>query len=227
MSLSSSVAINSQVISDAGQDVYQTISRAAVVSMVLAILGLSTFLALPMIVLPLAGLIFGLVGLSAIRRYPQELLGRPMALVGASLSGITLLAGSLYHSYVYATEVPEGYTRINFFSLAADKNQPDVPTAAAVDCNGQQIFIKGYVHPSSMASAMEQKFVIVPDLGTCCFGGQPPLTHMIEVHLTGDQYAYRNLRKKSLAGKFSVNPELKPVNGLTGVYYELQADLIK
>lgn len=227
MSLSSSVAINSQVISDAGQDVYQTISRAAVVSLVLAILGLSTFLALPMIVLPLAGLIFGLVGLSAIRRYPQELLGRPMALVGASLSGITLLAGSLYHSYVYATEVPEGYTRINFFSLAADKNQPDVPTAAAVDCNGQQIFIKGYVHPSSMASAMEQKFIIVPDLGTCCFGGQPPLTHMIEVHLTGDQYAYRNLRKKSLAGKFSVNPELKPVNGLTGVYYELQADLIK
>jgi hypothetical protein len=226
MSLSS-VASNSEVILDSGQDVYQTISRAAVVSLTLAVLGLSSFMAVPLIVLPIAGLVFGLVGLSAIRRYPQELLGRPIAILGACLSGVTLLAGSLYHSYVYATEVPEGYTRVSFFSLAADKNQPDQPTAAAVSCHGQQIFIKGYVHPSSMASAMEQKFIIVPDLGTCCFGGQPPLTHMIEVHLTGDQYAYRNLRKKSLAGKFSVNPQLKPVNGLTGVYYELQADLIK
>jgi hypothetical protein len=50
---------------------------------------------------------------------------------------------------------------------------------------------------------------------------------MIEVNLNGDQYAHRNLRKKGLAGTFSVNSYLKPIEGLTGVYYQLQADVLK
>jgi hypothetical protein len=78
-----------------------------------------------------------------------------------------------------------------------------------------------------MSSYEAKKFVIVPDLGTCCFGGQPPLTHMIEVTLTGDQYAHKDFRKKRLAGTFSVNPYLKPVDGLQGVYYQLRADILK
>lgn len=109
----------------------------------------------------------------------------------------------------------------------ADKGQPDVPTNDALQWNGQQTFIKGYVHPSSMSSPEAKKFVIVPDLGTCCFGGQPPLTHMIEVTLTGDQYAHKDYYKKRLAGKFTVNNYLKPIDGLQGVYYQLQADILK
>ncbi|MBX3423526.1 MAG: DUF3299 domain-containing protein [Pirellulaceae bacterium] len=227
MNVSQSIAAGSGSFSGSGAEVYRSLSRAAVASAALAVLGLAAFVAVQMLLLPILGLICGLLGLKAIRRYPEELTGRPAALLGIGLSLTTLVGAISYHAYVYATEVPEGYTRIQFGELASTKGQPDVPTAEALKWNGQRVFVKGYVHPSSMASASAKKFILVPDLGTCCFGGQPPLTHMIEVNLTGDQYAHRNFRKKGLAGTFSVTPYLKPIEGLTGVYYQLQADVLR
>lgn len=212
---------------EAEADVYQTTSRAAIASLVLAVLGFSAFMLEWLAVIPLIGIFAGVVGLLSIKKYPNELLGRPLALAGIALSTILLIAAPAYHGYVYATEVPEGYSRVSFYSLMADKGQPDIPTHDSLQWNGQQIFIKGYVHPSSMSAYEAKKFVIVPDLGTCCFGGQPPLTHMIEVTLSGDQYATKDFRKKRLAGKFSVNQYLKPIDGLQGVYYQLRADVLK
>jgi hypothetical protein len=206
---------------------FQVYSRAAITSVVLALLGLSGYLIAAMLVTPLLGLIFGWIGLRTITKYPDELLGRPIAIAGICLSGLIFVSGVAYHIYDYATEVPEGYQRVSFYSFMAGKGQPDTPTADAIKCNGMDVFIKGYVHPSSISSGQAKKFVIVPDLGTCCFGGQPPLTHMIEVSLAGDQYAHKDWRKKKLAGKFSVNPSPKPIEELQGVYYQLRADYLK
>jgi hypothetical protein len=50
---------------------------------------------------------------------------------------------------------------------------------------------------------------------------------MIEVKLTGDEFASKSLRKHSLAGTLLVRPYKKPVDGLDGVYYELEADHFK
>ncbi|MFO0942720.1 MAG: DUF4190 domain-containing protein [Pirellulales bacterium] len=208
-------------------DVYRTTSRAAIVSLTMAILGLSAFMMEWLAIIPLIGLFIGVVALNSIKKYPDELLGRPYALAGVVMCAILIIAAPAYHIYEYATEVPEGYTRVSFFSLMANKGQQDVPTPDSLQWNGQQVFIKGYVHPSSMSSIQAKKFVLVPDLGTCCFGGQPPLTHMIEVSLTGDEYARKDMRKKRLAGKFTVNSYLKPIDGLQGVYYQLRADILK
>jgi len=215
------------VLSDSVSEVYRSMSRNAVGSVVLGLLGLFSFMVIHLLLLPLLGIVAGLFGLRSIKRYPDEFSGWRLAVTGIALSGATLVAAPAYHAYIYLTEVPEGYERIPFSDLMSAKGQPDVPTNAAMQLHGQPVFVKGYVHPSSMDTSMSKKFVIVPDLGTCCFGGQPPLTHMIEVTLTGDQYAHRNFRKKSLAGTFSVNPYLKPIEGLTGVYYQLQADILK
>ena len=223
----SAVVFGSNLVESSDADVFRTTSRAAVVSIALALLGLSAFLVAWLAILPLFGLVSGLIALSAIKKFPEELLGRPLAVTGIALSTVLLVLAPAYHGYIYATEVPEGYTRVSFYSLMADKGQPDVPTSESLKWNGQQVFIKGYVHPSSMSSYEAKKFVIVPDLGTCCFGGQPPLTHMIEVSLTGDQYAHKDYRKKRLAGKFTVNPQLKPIDELQGVYYQLRADILK
>ncbi len=214
-------------LNDSLSDVYRSVSRAAIVSLVLGIFGLLSFAAVSLIALPIVGLLSGWLGLRAIKRYPAEFSGRIFARIGLVLSVLTLVAAPAYHAYIYATEVPEGYTRVSFYDLMSAKNAPDVPTPQALGWNGKPIFIKGYVHPTSMDTAVAKKFVLVPDLGTCCFGGQPPLTHMIEVHLSKDQYAHRNLRKKRLAGTFSVNTYLKPIEGLNGVYYQLQADILK
>lgn len=213
--------------SDPGLEVYQSISQSAVASFVLAILGLTGFIFVPMLALPIAGLVFAWLSFSAFRKFPGEYLGRPMAYAGVALCGVTLVVAPIWHTYVYLTEVPDGYTRVDFGAFLSDPGKPDIPTQAAIDLNGEQIFIKGYIHPTSMDSLHAKRFVIVPDLGTCCFGNQPPLTHMIEVSLTGDQYATKSYRRQRLAGTLRVNPSLKPIEGLTGVFYQLKADVLK
>lgn len=208
-------------------DVYRSVSRAAVVSVILSVFGLLSFTSYLLLGFSILGLIVAIVSFSGFRKYPDELLGKPFAYAGALLAGFALIAAPAWHLYVYATEVPEGYTRVEFATLKSGKNEPDMPGEEALQLDGEQVFIKGYIHPTSMDTMMAKRFVLVPDLGTCCFGGQPPLTHMIEVTLSGDQYATKSYRQQRLAGELNVNPNLKPVNGLTGVYYQLRADVLK
>ncbi len=211
-------------VSSADDLVYQSVSRAAVGSLVLAVLGLLSFLLVGLVLLPAVGLLMGISALISIRKYPDELLGKPMAKAGLALSLLTVIAAPAYHAYIYATEVPPGYERIAFATLTSPKNAPDVPPAQALELDGKKIFVKGYIHPTSMDAPRAKKFVLVPDLGTCCFGGQPPLTHMIEVTLSGEDYARKSLRSQKLSGTLRVNRQLKPIEGLQGVYYTLQVD---
>ncbi len=206
--------------------IYQSVSRSAVAALVLAVLGLLSIIFVWLIILPIVACAMAAVAIVSIRKYPNELLGKPMATSGLVLGLLTLIVAPAYHTYVYMTEVPPGYERIAFATLMSPTGAADVPPAAAMELDGMQVFVKGYIHPTSMDSPLAKKFVLVPDLGTCCFGGQPPLTHMIEVTLTGDQMAHKGLRKQKLAGTLRVNRALKPVDGLEGVYYTLMADYI-
>ena len=210
---------------DAG--VYQSISRAAIASAVFGVLGLSAFSIWPLVALPLLGVVLALVAFRGFQKFPEELLGKPLAVAGLVLCGLTCVLAPAYHRYVYMTEVPDGYTRVDFESLKSKLGEPDVPPSDVLALDGKQVFIKGYIHPTSMDTMLAKRFVLVPDLGTCCFGGQPPLTHMIEVSLTGDQHAQKSYRRQRLAGTLHVNPYMKPVDGLTGVFYQLQADILK
>ncbi|MCA9125938.1 MAG: DUF4190 domain-containing protein [Planctomycetales bacterium] len=225
--LDSTLAMPADSALSSDVEVYRSVSRSAITSLVLGVLGLGSFSLAFLVILPIAGLVFAIVAFSNFRRYPDELLGRQFAVAGAALCGFLCLAAPAYHYYIYMTEVPDGYSRADFAVLMSPKGRPDVPTDAAMELNGEPIFIKGYIHPTSMDTLRSKRFVLVPDLGTCCFGGQPPITHMIEVNIVGDQYATKNYRKQRLAGTFRVNPGKKPVAGLDGVYYQLRADLIK
>ena len=208
-------------------EVYQSVSRAAVASLALAILGLLAFSFSVLIVLPLLGALFAYLAIKSIRKFPDELQGKSIALCGGALSLFSIFFAPAYHTFVYMTEVPDGYTRLDFGLLKSDSKAEDVPPPEALQFDGEQIFIKGYIHPTSMDNVMSKKFVLVPDLGTCCFGSQPPLTHMIEVSLSGDQYARKSFRKQRLAGTLRINRNLKPIEGLTGVFYQLKADILK
>ncbi len=137
---------------DAGTEVYQSVSHAAVASLVLGVLGLTAFPFSPMIALPVVGIIFAVIAYNAFKRFPEEYLGRPLALVGSLLCGVTLVVAPAWHTYVYLTEVPEGYTRLSFSDLLSEPNKAVAPTQIALDMNGEQVFIKGYIHPNSMDS---------------------------------------------------------------------------
>jgi len=180
-----------------------------------------------LLLLPLLGMVFAIIGLRNLRRFTGELTGRPIAIAGLLLSGLTLAVAPALHVYTYVTEVPEGYQRVFFSQLKSPYVDADIPPESAMELNGKQVFLKGYIHPTSIASSSARRFVLVPDLGTCCFGGQPKLTHMIEVTLNGDAFARYGMRQVKLAGTLLVDNQLKPMADLQGVYYQLKADVYR
>ena len=104
-------------------------------------------------------------------------------------------------------------------------NLPRLPE----ELDGKRIFIKGYVHPSVASMGRIKKFILVPDMGTCCFGGQPKrLTDMIEVTLIHSKGIRYSTRKRKLGGIFHIHYNLHQVTGgLQGGFYELTADYVK
>jgi hypothetical protein len=206
---------------------YRAVSRAAVACFVLSLLSVAALLTPLALVLPALGVVMGLVGLANIRRYPAELTGRVLALIGTFLSALALAGGSGLHALVYATEVPEGCVRISFDDLQPSLKAPQLPVPPqAIELNGKRVFVKGYLYPDGQQWGIK-RFVLVPDMGTCCFGGQPKLTDMIEVTLRDPLRVEFARRKRKLAGVLTVDTRLKPVSGLTGVYYQLDADYVR
>ena len=174
--------------SDAVEFPYRALSRSAIASLIFTLLALPGLVPTfePMLLLSLLGIASAGVALRAIRRYPNEYSGTPLATFGLVACLVILVGGSAMHTYIYLTEVPEGYDRVQFYKLQQDQDRPDGPTELAVEIDGKPVFIKGYIHPSS-GGGMLRQFILVPDLGTCCFGGQPRSSDMIEVTLLGGQ----------------------------------------
>jgi hypothetical protein len=208
---------------------YRAISRGAIASLVFAVLSLiglvPTFES--MLVLTLIGIIAAVTALRTIRRYPEEYSGQMLARIGLAANAMILIGGVTLHTYIYLTEVPEGYERVPFYSLQTVEPAPDVPTPMASEIDGKKVFIKGYVHPASGGGRLRQ-FILVPDLGTCCFGGQPRSSDMIEVTLIGGQTVSSTMRRRKLAGTFSLNriPQRRSDFDNT-IYYRLRADQVK
>lgn len=206
---------------------YRTVSRAAIMSLVLGLFALLGLIFPSLLVLAAAGIALALVGLRSIKRYPEEYSGAPVALLGLTLCVALLLGGSGLHAYEYATECPPGAERISFYDLNPEnRNAPPVPPAGAIALDGKKVFIKGYVYPDGQSTNIKQ-FVMIPDLGTCCFGGQPKLTDMVLVTLRDPVRTVYNQRKRKLTGILKVEPALKPVDGVTGVYYQLDVETIQ
>ena len=209
---------------------YRTISRAAIVSVFFAIVSavglIPTFEA--MLALSVMAIVAALVGLRSVKKYPDEYSGRALALFGLIAALLILIGGVSMHSYLYLTEVPDGYDRVPFYQLQNPQSETlDRPTELAVEMNGKPVFIKGYIHPSS-GGGMLRQFVLVPDLGTCCFGGQPKSSDMIQVTLMGGQTIKASLKRRKLAGKFLVTTVPQDVTDFDeNVFYQMRADQIK
>ncbi len=207
---------------------YRAMSSTAIASIVFAIFALLFGIFFwPALGLALVGVAVGLVGFRQIRRFPEEFDGKQVAITGILLNAAILLAGAGMHTYIYLTEVPEGYTRVHFYELQQDAEGPDHPTEKALEINGQSIFLKGYIHPSS-GSGLLKRFILVPDLGTCCFGGQPKSSDMIEVTLGGGETTKAGLTKKKLAGTFVLNQAPQRITDFDNqVFYRMKVDQVR
>ncbi len=204
---------------------YRAIAKSAVVSMALGVLSLLAFLDPYLAIVPALGIMLGLIAKRQIKARPTELTGTSLANVGIVLSALLMASGLGLQTFIYYTEVPEGYQRISYEPLQPPRNNPNlIPPPSAVALNGKKVFIKGYVYPTRQLDGIKQ-FVLCRDNGDCCFGGEPKLTDKILVKLKDPLELTYSQRMFKLAGEFHVVPS---DSGIVGeVLYQLEADYLQ
>lgn len=214
---------------DFAENDFRSVSKAAVFSLLTGVLGISSFLFSPFFLLNLVAIVTGAIGLINILRYPNDLLGRKAAIVGLVLGGVCLVGSFAYHDYVYRTEVPEGYSRLTWRELQPkDANAPsNAISKRALERTGENVFIRGYVYPSKGKKQGLKRLILVNSQGTCCFGGQPKLTHMMQVDINTESSVNYSLFSVALAGKFIVEDSLRAASDVGAVAYRLEADYVK
>jgi hypothetical protein len=175
--------------------------------------------------------IFCLWSLAKIRREPEVYTGAPIAIVGLIGSLLFLVSGVSYGSYVYATEVPDGYERISFNSMKPDELEERggvavPPEIAAMD--GKKVFIKGYIRPDSVTQRIGIKeFLLVRDNNQCCFGTLSNVKYydQMAVDMTGSRTVdFRDGGVYRMGGILKIEPQnvgrgpLAPVFSLKADY---------
>ncbi|MFM9963663.1 MAG: DUF4190 domain-containing protein [Planctomycetaceae bacterium] len=204
---------------------YKPIPPLAPVSALLGICALSGLLSPLGAVFAVFGVVLGFVALKQIKKADGGLSGRWIALSGVLTSAVLLVGGVALHIFWYQTEVPEGHQRISFgmdiskkgfvFEEGQTRVHPDI---AALE--GKPLFIKGYMYPGTQLEDLST-FLLCRDNGECCFGGQPKLTDMIKVKMTGDLRAQHCQHLVSVAGVFRLR-ELRKAGNLEPAF-ELEA----
>jgi hypothetical protein len=216
---------------------YRPLSGGAIASLVLGLLSGLVFLAghdsfqacLMMCPIPVLGLAIGLRALRCIHSMPGSLSGGRLATTGALLSSFCLVVGLGYSGYVYATEVPAGYTRTSFAEFRPDEVElrggAQVPTRMAA-LDGKPVFIKGYIRADSTSQRHNVRgFLLVRDNNQCCFGDLSKVKYFDQVLVKMDDslqldYSTRLFR---MGGTLRVYPENIP-KGPGHPVYTLDAD---
>ena len=211
---------------------YKPMSPLAPISLVLGLCSILSLITILGMAICLIGLILGALCLIQIHRADGGLSGKWVARLGTFLCLVFLIGSGSWHSYVIATEVPEGFRRVSFSQNVAQKQlvvqaeqvlvHPDV---AALD--GKKIFIKGYIYPTGQETGIVN-FVLVKDNQQCCFGGQPQITDMIEVFLQDGLSAKYYQGLVSVGGVFRINnpssqSSLSPVYRIDGMHFHSPA----
>lgn len=209
---------------------YRVLSSSAVASCVLGVLSAACLLSyeygVALAIVPILAVGLAARALWVISRNPQEYTGERLALAGLTMGGFFLIVGLSLAGVVYATEVPDGYTRISYLELQPDPESPgQIMPQSAMELDGKRVFIKGYVYPGSQQQGIKQ-FVLCRDNGDCCFGGNPKLTDMILVNLVDPLRLTYSRRLQKLAGTFHVKPA-QGTDGLGGVLYQIEADYLQ
>jgi hypothetical protein len=223
-----------------GYEHYRSLSIAAVATLLFGILSLASFAAAVLLIIPAVGTALGLFAVWTTYTRRDEFTGQRLAATGLGLSAFMLVVGTAIQWYFNRVTVPEHYKgkEVAFFELQPEEDidlnelqrlrstQVDLPLPPRADeLNGKQVFITGYVYPGTQQKTLK-KFVLVPDMKTCCFGGQPKLTDMIEVTLKDPLRVDLSWKRRGIGGVLKVHKSMQSREQLTGVVYELQADYL-
>lgn len=212
-----------------GED-YSTLSKAAVVAVVTGVLSLIGFYFSVFIILGVVALACGLVAIKTIRSAPHEFSGRTPAMIGVLTGLVSVVGGLGFHAYIYNTEVREGYERISFVGdLKTGQDTMRNYTERAEELDGTKVFLKGYVRPGLKSKGIND-FLLVGDLGQCCFGGTPKISEVVRIRLPEDTVTHYDWSLRKIHGTLKVHKQKQDgdhiAKDVLGYVYEIDADSI-
>lgn len=205
---------------------YRAVCREAVVSLIAGLLTPLMAFGWWLWFVPAAGLLLGWWAVTKIATRPDELTGRELARYGMALSaGFGLLAG-VWLCFVRASEVPPGYTRIEYAQMQPDLNvagQRVPPEMLLLDReHGKKVFLKGYMVPGRQVSRLKT-FRICPTKGDCNFcTPNPRPTEIVEVRLAGTDTFDYTTHVVGVGGWLEVDP-----TNPFGRPYSIEADYVR
>lgn len=200
---------------------YKPVPPLVPVSAAFVLLSLTAFAWDMLVVVPVIGSFLALLAWRQVAKSDGMYGGLNVARLCLVLLPLLTLAAAGFHSYAYATEVPEGFRRISFATDISEKGfivddgelevHPDV-----LKLTEEPLFLKGYMYPTRQTEDLPS-FVLCKDSGDCCFGGQPKPTDMIFVEMEPGQTIDFRSGLVAVAGSLKATPTLDPT-GLNPVY---------
>lgn len=154
-----------------------------------------------------------------------------LAVVGLLLSITCFTASAAIWIQGYRTEVPEGFRRISFLDdisqkgFVVSKKSNDIFHPEVKKLDGQKIFLKGYMYPTKQMNGLTT-FLLVKDMGQCCFGGNPKPCDMVLVNMESQKAVNYLQGLVSVSGVFHCQPgsvgpaNLNPVYTMDGKMVE-------
>jgi len=209
-----------------GEERYRAIGGAVVAAAVFGLLSPLVFLDWWLAVVPVLGIVLGIVACRDIAARPTELGGRPLAIAAIAVSACALVGGLTFLSIVYAAELPPGFVRASYAMLQPLPGDP--PTAipdSARGLDGRSVLLKGFMYPGKQQQGIVQ-FLLVRDQGDCCFGGNPKITDRVLVQLRDPRGIDFSPRLRKIAGRFAIRPTgTAALDG--GVLYHLEDAVVR
>jgi len=93
--------------------------------------------------------------------------------------------------------------------------------------NGEKVQIRGFMYPTFQEEGLE-RFVFCRDTGACCFGPNPVIYYLIDVHLQeGKTTHYIQNRPFDVTGTLRIKPGIIPETGLVYELYHLEDAVVR
>jgi hypothetical protein len=221
---SSATGLDDVALEADGEGRYRAVAGTAIAAAIVAALSPLAFFDWWLTVVPVIGIVLGILGLRAIWQRPDEFVGVPLACAALLVSAACLGGGLVTLSITYARELPEGFVRLDYGMLQPLPGDPPeaIPDSARA-MDGKNVLLKGYMYPGKQQRGIVQ-FLLVRDQGDCCFGGNPKITDRVLVQMNDParpQGIDFSQRVTKIAGRFAIRPTGTAVlDG--GVLYHLE-----
>jgi len=207
-------------------DRYRALGGTTIAAVVLTLLSPLAFLDWWLAVVPVLGMMLGLVSWRDITARPDVLTGRPLAIAAIAISALALVGGLVHLTIAYNAELPAGFVRLGYAALQPlPGDPPNVAPDTATSLDGRNVLLKGYMYPGKQQRGIVQ-FLLVRDQGDCCFGGNPKITDRVLVTLADPRGIDFSPRLTKLAGRFAVRPTgMAALDG--GVLYHIEDAVVR